>query len=145
MVAHTGPTAELPDGSDSRYGSDSEYGSFSRFGGARFRNDHDQPPVEATRLFNRRSTAALMLAVIGSASGYYGFVSGIDRALSSTAAGLGASIFIFFAGVILAILGVVLAVVELLRSRRKTIPVSALIVGLLPIAGLIVIVLGVRR
>lgn len=117
----------------------------SRYGRARFHDDEAEPARKQLRWFTRLSSSALVLAIVGSACGYFGFVSGIDRALSSTGAGLGTSIFIFFAGVTLAVTGVVLAVFELLRSRRKTISVIALVVGLLPIAGLLVIVLGERR
>jgi hypothetical protein len=99
----------------------------------------------SSRTFSRLAILALVLSVVGAAVGYFGFVSGIDYALSGSGHGPGSSIIIFFAGTALSIAAVVLAVLGLLRSHSKIVPVVALAVGLIPIATLIVIVLAFRR
>jgi hypothetical protein len=99
----------------------------------------------SSRTFSRLAILALVLSVVGAAVGYFGFVSGIDYALSGSGHGPGSSIIIFFVGAALAIAAVVLAVLGLLRSHSKIVPVVALAVGLIPIAALIVIVLAFRR
>jgi hypothetical protein len=93
----------------------------------------------------RLAITALALAVVGAAVGYWGFVSGIDYALNGSGGGPGPSIVVFFVGAGLSIAAVVLAIVGLVRSSRKTLPTIALVIGLLPIGALIVAVLATRR
>ncbi len=88
---------------------------------------------------------ALVLALVGAALGYWGFVSGIDYALNGSGGGPGPSIIVFFVGAGLSVAAVVLAIVGLMRSNRKALPTIALVIGLLPIAALIVAALAYRR
>jgi hypothetical protein len=88
---------------------------------------------------------ALVLAVVGGVVGYFGFVSGIDFALNGSGRGPGSSIIIFFAGAGIMLAAVILAVIALLRGGAKVIATIALVVALLPIAGLIVTALASRR
>jgi hypothetical protein len=97
------------------------------------------------RLFSRLALVALVLAVVGAAIGVWGFVSGIDYALNGSGRGPGPSIIVFFVGAAIVVASVVLAIVALVRSSTKTVPTIALAVGLLPIAGLLVVVLANRR
>ncbi|MET4782563.1 hypothetical protein [Glaciihabitans sp. UYNi722] len=87
---------------------------------------------------------ALLLAVVGAATGYWGFVSGIDYALTGSG-GPGPSIIVFFVGAGLSVAAVVLAIIGLVLSSRKALPTVALVIGLLPIAALIVGALFNRR
>ena len=98
------------------------------------------PQARPTRL----AITAVVLAVVGAAIGYWGFVSGIDYALNGSGGGPGPSIIVFFVGAGLSIAAIVLAIVGLVRSSRKALPTVALALGLLPIAGLLVAVLGTR-
>jgi uncharacterized membrane protein len=97
------------------------------------------------RARSRIALLALVLAVVGSALAVWGFVSGIDAALNGAGRGPGASIITFFVGSGVLIVALVLAIVALMRSRAKTLPIVAISVGLLPIATLMVIALANRR
>ncbi len=99
----------------------------------------------ARRVHRRLAITALVLAVVGAAVGYWGFVSGIDYALNGSGGGPGPSIIVFFVGAALSVAAVVLAIVGLMRSSRKTLPTIALVIGLLPIGALIVAALANRR
>ena len=99
----------------------------------------------ARRVHRRLAITALVLAVVGAAVGYWGFVSGIDYALNGSGGGPGPSIIVFFVGAALSVAAVVLAIVGLMRSSRKTLPTIALVIGLLPIGALIVTALANRR
>jgi hypothetical protein len=102
-------------------------------------------PPSPARHVRRLAIVALVLAVVGGAVGYFGFVSGIDYALNSSGGGPGPSIIIFLAGAAVVLLSVVLAVVGLLRNGAKVLSTIALVIGLLPIAVLVVVVLSNRR
>lgn len=108
-------------------------------------SDEQNGRTYSTRTISRLAFLALVLSVVGGAVGYFGFVSGIDYALNGSGHGPGSSIIIFFVGAALSIAAVVLAVFGLLRSHSKVVPVIALAVGLIPIAALLVIVLGPRH
>jgi hypothetical protein len=99
----------------------------------------------ARRVHRRLAITALVLAVVGAAVGYWGFVSGIDYALNGSGGGPGPSIIVFFVGAALSVAAVVVAIVGLMRSSRKTLPTIALVIGLLPIGALIVTALANRR
>lgn len=101
--------------------------------------------MSAQRRVRGIAITALVLAVVGGAVGYFGFVSGIDFALNGSGRGPGSSIIIFFAGTAIMLAAVILAVVALLRRGAKVISTIALVVALLPIAGLLVIALAARR
>jgi ABC-type Na+ efflux pump permease subunit len=88
---------------------------------------------------------SLVLAVAGAGLAFGGFVSGIDAALNGSGSGPGASIIIFFVGSAVLVAALVLAIVALVRSHAKALPIVAISVGLLPIAALIVIALANRR
>lgn len=101
--------------------------------------------VIAPRRVRSMAIIALVLAVVGGVVGYFGFVSGIDFALNGSGRGPGSSIIIFFCGAAIMLVAVILAVVALLRRGAKVIATIALVVALLPIAGLIVTALASRR
>lgn len=95
------------------------------------------------RAFSRVSLVSLVLAIVGVGLAIWGFVSGIDATLSGH--GPVTSISIFFVGSAVLIVALVLAIVGLVRSHEKAVPTIALAVSILPIAALLVIVLGYRR
>ncbi|MDQ1598096.1 MAG: hypothetical protein QOI70_1520 [Microbacteriaceae bacterium] len=97
------------------------------------------------RARSRIAVLSLVLAVMGAGLAIWGFVSGIDAALNGAGRGPGLSIITFFVGSAVLILALVLAIIALMRSHAKTLPIVAISVGLLPIAGLIVIALANRR
>jgi hypothetical protein len=86
-----------------------------------------------------------VLAFAGEGLAIWGFASGIDAALNGAGNGPGASIIIFFVGSAVLVVALVLAMVALMRSRAKTLPIVAISVALLPIAALIVFALANRR
>lgn len=102
-------------------------------------------PARAPRPYSRLSLVALASAVVGAAVGFWGFVSGIDYALNGSGSGPGPSLIVFFVGAGIVAASVVLAIIALVRSSAKIVPTIALSVGLLPIAGLLVVVLANRR
>ncbi len=91
----------------------------------------------------RLAVVALVLAVVGGAAGYVGFVGGIDAALAGDGTP-GPDLIVFFAAAAVLLVSVVLALVVLLRTRAKLLATVALVLGLLPIAGLLVVVLALR-
>ena len=101
------------------------------------------PPVRPVH--KGLAITALVLAVVGAAVGYWGFVSGIDYALNGSGGGPGPRISVFFVGAGLSVAAVVLAIIGLVLSSRKALPTVALVIGLLPIAALIVGALFNRR
>lgn len=105
----------------------------------------DPAPTRAPRPYSRLSLVALALAVVGAAVGFWGFVSGIDYALNGSGSGPGPSLIVFFVGAGIVVASLVLAIIALVRSSAKMMPTIALAVGLLPIAGLLVVVLANRR
>lgn len=100
--------------------------------------------VRPIRHARRLAIVALVLAVAGGVVGYIGFVTGIDASLAGDGRP-GLSIVVFFVGVFVLLLAVVLALVALLRTGAKLLATIALVLGLLPIAGLLVFALSFRR
>ncbi len=99
----------------------------------------------ASRPRRRVAITALVLAIVGGAVGYFGFVSGIDYALNGSGGGPGSSIIIFYVGAAIELVAVVLAILALIRTTAKVLSTIALVIGLLPVAGLVVAVLSLRR
>ncbi len=91
----------------------------------------------------RTALVALVLATVGAGLGFGGFVTGVDASLAGRTPG--ASIIIFYVGSGLLLVAVVLAILGLLRTTAKVLSTVALVVGILPITGLIVAVLGARH
>ncbi|MBK4346186.1 hypothetical protein [Lacisediminihabitans changchengi] len=91
----------------------------------------------------RTALVALVLAIVGAGLGYGGFISGVDAALGGRLSD--ASIVIFYVGTGLLVVAVVLSIVGLLRTSAKVLSTVALVVALIPIAGLIVAALGARH
>jgi hypothetical protein len=99
---------------------------------------------EAPRYYpGRTALVALVLAIVGAGLGFGGFVTGVDAALGGRTPG--ASIIIFYVGAALLLVAVVLAILGLLRTSAKVLSTIALVVGILPITGLIVAALGARQ
>lgn len=105
-------------------------------------HSHDSPEQRA---FSRVSLVSLVLAVVGLGLAIWGFVSGIDATLNSVAHGPSTSIVIFFVGSAVLVVALILAIIGLVRSHEKMVPSIALVVSLIPIAGLVVFVLAYRR
>ncbi len=91
----------------------------------------------------RTALVALVLSVVGAGLGVGGFVTGVDAALGGRSPG--ASIIIFYVGAGLLVIAVVLAILGLLRTSAKVLSTIALVIGILPITGLIVAALGARH
>ena len=91
----------------------------------------------------RTALVALVLAIVGAGLGFAGFVTGVDAALGGQRPTI--NIVIFFVGVGLLLVAVVLSIVGLLRTSAKVLSTIALVVALLPITGLIVAALGARH
>lgn len=91
----------------------------------------------------RTALIALVLAVVGACLGFGGFVTGVDATLAGRMPG--ESMIIFYIGCGLLLVAVVMAILGLLRTSAKVLSTIALIVGILPITGLLLAVLGTRR
>jgi hypothetical protein len=91
----------------------------------------------------RTALVALVLAVVGAGLGFGGFVTGVDASLAGRVPG--ASIIIFYVGCGLLLVSVVLSILGLLRTTAKVLSTIALVVGILPITGLLLAVLGTRH
>ncbi len=91
----------------------------------------------------RTALVALVLAIVGAGLGFAGFVTGVDAALGGQRPTI--NIAIFFVGVGLLLVALVLSILGLLRTSSKLLSTIALVVALLPITGLIVAALAARH
>ena len=81
-----------------------------------------------------RGFVALGLAVLGAIFVPVGFITGIDAALNGASNGASVSVAVFFVGLALAAIALILAIVGLVRRGSKVANALALIVALLPAA-----------
>ena len=91
----------------------------------------------------RTALVALVLAIVGAGLGFAGFVTGVDAALGGQLLTL--NIILFFVGVGLLLIALVLSILGLLRTSAKVLSTVALLVAILPITGLIVAALATRH
>jgi hypothetical protein len=82
--------------------------------------------------------AAIVAAVLVPAS----FVFGIGAAFSGSGAGAGAFTVLFFAGLLLALVALIVAIVRLVRGAAKALAIATIIVALLPFAGVLTLYLA---
>lgn len=88
-----------------------------------------------------RGVIPLIVAIVGVALVPVSFVLGLDAAFSGN--GTGASIFtvLFFTGLAMALVALVVAIVLLVRGAGKVLPIATIIVALLPFAGVLALYL----
>lgn len=104
-------------------------------------------PIQTiTRGPRQRSLVALGAAIIGSTLTVVGFSTWILAALdgSGSSAGFGIGQVLFFVGVALGILAIVLAVWSLVRGVRRVLPIGAIVVAVMPAVWFVGIVLALR-
>lgn len=80
----------------------------------------------------QRAWVALGAAVVGTVLAAVGFYTGIIAALDGSGSGAGLSMVVFFVGLALNLVAIVLAIVTLVRNGRRLLPVVAIAVALLP-------------
>ena len=82
---------------------------------------------------------AVLLAVVGGAAMAWSFVVGVNVALDSSGSGAGPFIVVFLIGAAAVLVALVLAIVGLVRKRSRVLSVIAIVIALLPIAGVVVL------
>lgn len=94
---------------------------------------------------NEQSIVAVGAAVVGAALMVIGFFVGITSALDGAGnpGGRALALVLFFVGVVLVILAIVLAIVSLVKGKRL-LPLLALVIALSPIALVVVLALAAR-
>lgn len=85
------------------------------------------------------ATIALVLAVIGAGAMAWSFPAGISAALDGSGSGATPYIVVFLIAAVLALAGLVIAIVCLVRGLARGIAALALVVALAPIGAIIVI------
>jgi hypothetical protein len=102
-------------------------------------------PIETiTKGPRQRSWVALGAAVVGTVLTLVGFVLSIAAALDGGGHGADVELVIFFTGIALNLLAIALAVVTLARDGRRTLPIVATAVALIPALVVGMIALSVR-
>lgn len=102
-------------------------------------------PIETiTKGPRQRSWVALGGAVVGTVLTLVGFVLSISAALDGGGNGADVELVILFTGVALDLLAIALAVVTLVRDGRRTLPIIAIAVALLPALVVGMLALSVR-
>ena len=82
---------------------------------------------------------ALLLAVLGTAAMYAGFVLGVPAALDGSGSGAGGFIVLFLAGAALVLAALVISIVCLVRGLARGIAILALVVALVPVVGVVIL------
>lgn len=81
----------------------------------------------------QRSWVAVAAAIVGTLLTLGGFVASILAALVDSGTGAGVTLVIFFVGIALDLIAIVLAIVTLVRNGRRVIPVVAIAIALVPL------------
>lgn len=103
-------------------------------------------PIETIAKGPRQgSYVALAAAVVGSVLAIVGFYAGIPAALDGSGSGAGLTLVLVFAGLVLDLVGIILAIVSLVRRAPKLVPWVAIVVALAPLILLVVLAISVRR
>ena len=82
---------------------------------------------------------ALLLAVLGTAGMVTGFVLAVPAALDGSGGGAGGYVVVFAAGVVLVLAALVVAIVCLVRGLARGVAFLALLVALVPVAGVVIL------
>jgi hypothetical protein len=92
----------------------------------------------------QRSWVALGAAIVGTLLTIGGFSASIVAALVDSGSGAGVTLVVFLVGIALDLAGIVLAVVTLVRSGRRRVPVIAIAVALIPALVIALLAISVR-
>jgi hypothetical protein len=102
-------------------------------------------PIETIAKGPRQgSYVALAAAVAGSVLAIVGFYAGIPAALSGGGSGAGLTLVLMFVGLVLDVVGVILAIVMLVRGAPKLVPWVAIVAAFAPVILLAVLAIYVR-
>ena len=102
-------------------------------------------PIETiTKGPRERSWVALGAAIVGTLLAVIGFYASIIAALNDGGSGAGLPMVIFFVGLALDLAAILLAVVTLVRSGRRRLPIVAIAVALIPALVIALLAIGAR-
>jgi hypothetical protein len=92
----------------------------------------------------RRSIAAVVLGAAGSILSVWGFIGGIDAALTGSGSGPGFFVALFFAGISCSVVAIVLAIVGIATRSYRALSWTAGALGVLPFVGIVAVAIAAR-
>jgi hypothetical protein len=82
---------------------------------------------------------AVLLAVLGALAMGWSFVNGVNAALDSGGSGATPYVVTFLVAAAAVLVAIVLGIVGLVRGRSRVLSVIAIVIGLVPVVGVIVL------
>lgn len=89
-----------------------------------------------------RGVLPLIAAIVAAVLVPVSFVFGIGAAFSGSGSGAGAFTALFFGGLLLALVAIIIAIVRLARGAAKALAIATIIIALLPFAGVLALYLA---
>lgn len=102
-------------------------------------------PIETIAKGPRQgSLVALAAAVVGSVLAIVSFYAGIPAALDGSGSGVGVTLVLMLAGLVLDVVGVIIALVMLARRAPKVVPLVTIAVAVAPFIAIFAIAISAR-
>lgn len=91
-----------------------------------------------------RAVLAIVLAVAGLLATFVAFFFGIDAALTGSGSGPGLFVVLLVGGLLASTAALVLALIGVIGGKRRVLSTAALLIALVPGAGILALVLATR-